>query len=151
MLRSENASQPWLFTFKRHPVLFPFVIALLLDVVIKPLGLMVFGSLQQIPLWYLLPLRLVELAFWLLFLGGVLYTTAIFFWRGFKLVVGGEFANKLSEALATGAALVVGFLWIGFSLWYDIGQNANSIGDSANGWALIGNSARHVFGYFGGQ
>jgi hypothetical protein len=132
-------------------VLFPFVIAFPLDVAIKPFGIMAFGSLQAIPLWYLLPLRLVALALWLLFLGGLLYTIAVFLWRGFKLVVGGEFASKLSEALATGTAVVAGFLWIGFSLWYDIGQNANSIGDSANGWALIGNSARHVLGYFGGQ
>jgi len=150
MLRTEDASQPWLFTFKRHPVLFSFVIALSLDVVIKPLGLVVFGSLQAIPLWYLLPLRLVSLALWLLFFGSLLYTLAIFSWRALRLVVGGKFISKLSEAVATGAAVIGGFLWFGFSLWQEIGLNANSVGESANGWALIGNGAHYVLNFVWG-
>jgi hypothetical protein len=143
----ESTTQPWLFTFRRHPVLFSFVVALFLDLSIRPIGRLFFGGAEQLPLWYLVPLRLVSLGVWLLFVACLLYAVGKLAWLGFKLLVGGEFANKVVE-WATAAIAVIGMsLWVVFILWFDIGQHANSVGESANGWTLIFNGIRNCLNF----
>ena len=146
-LLTEQSPNPWLFTFRRHPILFSFVLALFLDVAIKPLGVVFFGDAQAIPLWFLLPLRLVSLGLWLLFAGCVIQALARVIWRAFQFVVGEDASTRLREGLVAAATIMAGFLWIGFGIWYDIGQNANSVGEASAGWSLILNSLRTLVGF----